>query len=78
MLDMPVRKDDETAARASTQRNYAELFQQVYALSLRAVEELIAREPLLRDHYRMCRGPPADFVARHGCARTVTAPCSTK
>ena len=33
--------------------------------NLRAVEELIAREPLLRDHYRMCRGPPADFVARY-------------
>ncbi len=29
MLDMEVRKDTETVARATTQRNYAELFQQV-------------------------------------------------
>ena len=47
MLDMEVRKDAETVARATTQRNYAELFQQV-ALFEPGRKALLAEEKTVR------------------------------
>ena len=47
MLDMEVRKDTEMVARATTQRNYAELFQQV-ALFEPGRKALLAEEKTVR------------------------------